>query len=104
MGELKTWSADLAGDGREAEIKFYENAMRLVRENFIYNFNRPELNYLTKEEAAFSVKFARFINEINVEKLVEVFNTALRDIAANANGKIVNFDVALKVCFLIRNQ
>lgn len=104
VSQLKTWGADLATDGREVEIKFYENAMRLVRENFIYNFNHPELNYLTREEAGFSVKFARFINEVNVEKLIEVFNKALRDIAANANGKIVNFDVALKVCFLIRNQ
>lgn len=104
VGELKSWAADLAADGREEEIKFYENAMRLVRENFIYNFGHPELNYMNTDEAAFSVKFARFINETNVEKLIEVFNLAMRDIAANANGKIVNFDVALKVCFLIRNQ
>ncbi len=76
--------------------------MRLIRENFIYNFKLPQLNYLNSTESAFSVRFARFINERNVEKLIEVFDKARIDIAGNANGKIVNLDVAIKVILLLK--
>lgn len=88
--------------GREKEIKFYEYAVRLIRENFIYNFKLPQLNYLNSAESAFSTKFARFITERNVEKLIEVFENARIDIAGNANGKIVNLDVAIKVILLLK--
>ncbi len=102
IADLKEWSAVLATLGREKEIKFYEYSVRLIRENFIYNFKLPQLNYLNSTESAFSVRFARFINERNVEKLIEVFDKARIDIAGNANGKIVNLDVAIKVILLLK--
>ena len=102
IADLKEWSAALATLGREKEIKFYEYSVRLIRENFIYNFKLPQLNYLNSTESAFSVRFARFINERNVEKLIEVFDKARIDIAGNANGKIVNLDVAIKVILLLK--
>lgn len=102
ISDLKEWGANLAGLGREKEVKFYEYAVRLIRENFIYNFNLPQLNYLNSSESAFSTKFARFITERNVEKLIEVFEKARIDIAGNANGKIVNLDVAIKVILLLK--
>ena len=65
---LKEWSTDLAALGREQEIKFYDYAQRLIRENFVYNFRVPDLLYLNREEAGFSKNFARFITENNAEK------------------------------------
>ncbi|MDE5687637.1 MAG: DNA polymerase III subunit delta, partial [Paramuribaculum sp.] len=70
VAELREWSATLSGLGRDKEMKFYCYAIRLMRENFIYNFKLPQLNYLSSTEAKFSTNFARFINERNVEKLV----------------------------------
>ncbi|MDE5673330.1 MAG: DNA polymerase III subunit delta, partial [Duncaniella sp.] len=67
---LKEWSSDLAALGREQEIKFYDYAQRLIRENFVYNFNVPDLLYLNREEAGFSKNFARFITENNAEKII----------------------------------
>lgn len=100
--ELKDWAADLADRGREQEMKFYAYSCRLIRENFIFNFNLPQLNYMSNTERAFSSKFARFITERNVEKLIEVLNNARTDIAGNANGKIVNLDLAVKVILLLK--
>ncbi len=100
--ELREWSNDIAALGREKEINFYDYALRLMRENFVFNYHVPELNYLNRSEAQFSVNFARFINERNVEKLAEVFDKARTDIAGNANGKIVNFDLAIKVILLLK--
>ena len=56
---------------------------------------------VAREEAAFSRNFARYINERNVIEISELFATAIRDIGQNANGKIVFFDMALKLIVLI---
>ena len=102
IAELRKWSEDLTALGREKEIRFYEYCSRLIRENFIFNFKLPQLNYLSLSESQFSVNFARFINERNVEKLIEVFDKARIDISGNGNGKIINFDVAIKVILLLK--
>lgn len=101
--DLREWSSDLTALGRERELSFYEYAIRLIRENFIFNFNTPDLNYMNRKETGFSTNFARFITERNVEKLIEVFDKARIDIAGNANGKVVNLDVAIKVILLLKS-
>lgn len=100
---LKEWSAEIAALGREQEVKFYDYARRLIRENFVYNFNVPSLLYLNRTEADFSKKFARFITENNAERIIAEMDRAAADIAGNANGKIVNFDFAIKMIILIKN-
>lgn len=100
---LKEWSADVAALGREQSVKFYDYSQRLIRENFIFNFNVPDLLYMNRNEAQFSQKFARFITENNAERIISEMNKAATDIAGNANGKIVNFDFAIKMIILIKN-
>ena len=56
---------------------------------------------MTGAEEEFSTRFSRFINEANVEKIIATFDKALIDISGNANGKIVNFDVAIKIIMLL---
>ncbi|MBD5241393.1 MAG: DNA polymerase III subunit delta [Barnesiella sp.] len=102
IADLKKWSEDLTAIGREREIRFYDYCCRLIRENFIFNFKLPQLNFLSASESQFSVNFARFINERNVEKLIDVFDKAIIDISGNGNGKIINFDVAIKVILLLK--
>ena len=100
--DLRVLGNKLAEGGRDAQVKFYDYAIRLLRENFLLNFNLPQLNHLTADEHAFSSRFAPFITERNIEKLIEVFTQARNDIAANANAKIVNLDTAVKTILLIR--
>ncbi|MDE6101288.1 MAG: AAA family ATPase [Paramuribaculum sp.] len=100
--KLREWAEDLAALGREVEMDFYDYATRMIRENFMLNFNRPALTYLSTTEQAFASKFARFITVGNVEKLIEVFTNARRDIGGNGNGKIVNLDVAIKTILLLK--
>lgn len=101
--ELRKWAYDLAALGREQQIKFYDYARRLIRENFIYNFGIEQLNYLNREESTFSKNFARFITEKNAERIIAEMDSAATDIAGNANAKIVNFDFAVKMIILIKN-
>lgn len=102
VANLRDWANDLAAAGREREVRFYDYAIRMIRENFMLNFATPGLNYLNSAEHDFSRRFARFITERNVEKLIEVFDKARIDIAGNGNGKIINLDVAVKVILLLK--
>ncbi len=99
--ELKRWSETMAGYGREKQKRIMVYFLRLVRENFMYNFQNPELVYMTQEEENFAKNFARFINEANVMEISELFTRIIRDIGQNANPKIVFFDMALKVIVLL---
>lgn len=100
---LKQWSVDVTSMGREQEVKFYDYCQRLIRENFVYRLNVPEITYLNRAEAQFSQRFARFITERNAEAIIRHMGEAARDITGNANGKIVNFDFAIKMIILIKN-
>ena len=102
--ELKQWSEEVAAFGREKQKRMLSYFMRQVRENFIFNFGKPELNYQTRSEEDFSRNFSRFINEANVLGICELFEKALRDIGQNANGKIVFFDLALQTIILIKKK
>ena len=74
----------------------------MVRENYIYNIREPQINYMTSQEEDFSVKFSPFINELNVIKMLDEFNKAEIDIAGNGDGKIILFDLAIKITILIK--
>ena len=99
--ELKAWSEQMGAMGREKQKRFLEYFLRLVRENFMYNFQNEELCYMTQREEEFARNFARFINEANIMDISDLANLAIRDIGQNANAKIVFFDMALKMIVLI---
>ena len=100
--DLKDWSEEVADFKREKGCFFLNYVAKMVRENFIYNIGNPTLNYMRKEEETFSVKFSPFINERNINVIVEEVDKAVRDISRNANMKIVLFDFALKMTIAIK--
>ena len=99
--DLRKWSDTMAGFGREKQKRFLEYFLRLVRENFMYNFQQEELTYMTQEEEIFARNFARFINEANVLSIYDLANKAIRDIGQNANAKIVFFEFTLQMIVLL---
>ena len=102
VGELRKWSNNVAEFGREKCCRFMEYCERLTGENYIYNLRNPQLVALDYEESKFSTNFARFINERNVEQLRRLFIEARRDIAGNANAKIVLFDIAVSIILYLK--
>ncbi|MBQ2199726.1 MAG: DNA polymerase III subunit delta, partial [Bacteroidaceae bacterium] len=102
--EMKQWSEEVAALGRERQKSFLVYCQHMLRENFIYNFHRPDLNYMNEQESQFAVKFAPFINERNVIGIMTELSLAQRDIEQNANPKILFFDFALKMIVLIKNR
>jgi DNA polymerase-3 subunit delta' len=102
LKDLKEWSETIASNGREWQKRFLQYCQRMIRENFISNFGRPELNYMTESERQFSVKFAPFVNENNIIGLMETLSDAQRDIEQNVNSKMVFFDLSLKTIMLMK--
>lgn len=99
--DLRRWSETLAAFGREKQKRFLEYFLRLLRENFMYNFHQQDLCYMTQAEEDFARNFARFVNEANVLPIYDMTNKAIRDIGQNANAKIVFFDFALQMIVLL---
>lgn len=101
--DLKVWSEEAADMGREKEKRFLAYTQRMLRENYIYNLHIPEISYLNSREEQFSTRFAPFIHERNIISLMNELSRAESDISQNANGKIVFFDLAIKMIMLLKS-
>lgn len=102
LTKLKAWSETIASMKREKSRRFLAYATRQVRENFISNLHTPGLNYMTREEEQFSIKFAPFINAGNVERLMNELDRASQEIQGNGNARIILFDMAVRTTILIK--
>ncbi|NDV59918.1 DNA polymerase III subunit [Bacteroides sp. 519] len=100
--EMKLWSEQVAGMGRERQKNLLDYCQRMIRENFIFNLHKPELVYMTTDENNFATRFAPFINERNVMQLMEELSEAEKHIQQNVNAKMVFFDFALKMIVLLK--
>lgn len=100
--EMKQWSEQVAALGRERQKELLAYCQRLIRENFIYNFHQREMNYMTRPEQEFAVRFAPFINERNVMGIMHELSEAQIHIEQNVNPKMVFFDFSLKMIVLLK--
>lgn len=101
--EMRQWSEEVAQMGRERQKHLLQYCQRLIRENFVYNFQRQDtLNYMMPDESQFARNFARFVNERNVIGIMNELSKAEDDIECNVNAKMVFFDFALKMIVLLK--
>ena len=101
---MKQWSEQVAALGRERQKGMLEYCQRMIRENFIMNFRRNEMLYLTPEERNFSVNFSPFVNENNIFGIVEEISEAQKHVEQNVNAKMIFFDMALRMIVWIKNR
>lgn len=99
---LKLWSEQMAQLGRESEIRFLQNAQKLLRENFLVRLGQPSLNYMSRDEQEFAQKFASFIHERNVVGIMEEFATAEMQLVQNGNAKIIFFHLGIILYTLLK--
>jgi len=104
LKRLRQWSLDMSGIGREKQKHFLQYAQQQVRENYIRNIGQPDLNYQMEAERDFSVKFAPFIHEGNVEGIMNQLDLAERQIEQNGNAKMIFFDLCLQMIVLIKKS
>jgi DNA polymerase-3 subunit delta' len=104
LKRLRQWSMEMADAsvGREKQKHFLQYAQQQVRENYIRNLSQPELNYQLAAERDFSVKFAPFIHNGNVEGIMTQLELAEKQIEQNGNAKVIFFDLCLQMIVLIK--
>ena len=100
--EMKRTADELAALTREQQRAFLTYAQHMVRENFIRRFRSDDLNYLRPDEAEFSIRFSRFVNERNVFDFTNELAEAERHIAQNGNSKMIFFDLSLRITVLLK--
>ena len=101
---MKKWSEQVAALGRERQKGMLEYCQRMIRENFIMNFGRNEMLYLSPEERNFSVNFSPFVNENNIFGIMEEISDAQKHVEQNVNAKMIFFDMALRMIVWIKNR
>ena len=101
--DMKQWSEQVAGLGREQQKAFLTYCQHMIRENFIFNFHCTEMNYMAVAEQQFATRFAPFVNERNVMGIMHELSEAQIHIEQNVNPRMVFFDFSLKMIVLLKN-
>jgi DNA polymerase-3 subunit delta' len=91
-----SWIDENSKIGREKQKQFLQYGLEIFRDCLMFNFGSPNLLRHTGDEKEFIVKFSRFVNQRNYEKLLEEFNSAFYHVERNANPKILFMDLILK--------
>lgn len=102
INKLLEWSEEMARIGRDRQKSFFIFALRLIREYFMMNLNKPRLLYLNEKEKAWGENFAPFINERNIIPFSKEFERGIKHISMNGNPRIIFLDTALRTAKLIR--
>lgn len=103
IATLAGWVDEMSALGRERQKQFLKYATRMIRENFMLNLKAEDIIYLSEQEKEFSSRFSRFVNTGNVLPIADEINKASVHIENNASGKIVLFDMGLKMAKLLKN-
>ena len=99
---MKSFADEMYSLGREKQKNFLAFCQRQIRENFIKSLHKPSLNYMNKDEAAFSGNFSPYVNERNVVDLMDELSLAERHISQNVNSKMVFFDLSMRIIVLLK--
>lgn len=99
--ELLEWAETVAALGREEQKQWLENSLRLIRDSYMLTAGVAQITFLTDREYEFCRKFAPYIHNGNVERVVDEMELAMRQIVQNGNPRIVFPHFALSISKLI---
>ncbi len=103
--ELILWAEEVAKTGRETQKKFLQYCIAVMRQAMLINFNVKQLAYMRIHVDGFQLdKFAPFIHENNVLKIVKELEDAMYHIERNGNSKIILTDLSIKLTRLLHKK
>lgn len=104
VAALRKWSEAVAALKREKTRRFLAYMNRQLRLNYLFNLHNDDITPMMSVDRQFSLRFAPFIHGANVEEIMHEVDMAARDIAGNANARIVLFDLAVSLIMLIKKS
>ncbi len=103
--ELILWSEEVARTGRETQKNFLLYCLGVIRQAMLINYNAADLAYMQIHVDGFKLqKFAPFIHENNVEKIVQELESAIYHIERNGNARIVLTDLSIRLTRLLHKK
>ncbi|KAA6302488.1 MAG: DNA polymerase III subunit gamma/tau [Candidatus Ordinivivax streblomastigis] len=99
---MRVTADQFAAMGRDKQKAFFAYCQRMMRENFLYRLQQPEINYMNRKEAEFAVNFHPFVKENNIIEFMDELALAERHIEANVNSRMIFFDLSMKIAVLLK--
>lgn len=105
INDLISWSAQLAGLGRETQKKFLHYCIDMFRQALLLNYQAAELVYAEPKIESFKLEnFAPFVNGNNIQDIFTELSDAIYHIERNGNAKIILTDLSIKLTRLIHKN
>jgi DNA polymerase III subunit delta' len=102
MQGLSAFSDQMAKESRETCKSFLRFGLEVIRNCLLINYTKDALVKTISHEKTFYVKFAPFINHINIASFVEEYNKAIYHIERNVHTGMVFFDLSLNTAKLLK--
>ncbi len=99
--ELIEWADAVASSGREEQKRLLSYCARMLRSSYMLSAGMEGVSYLWGEERDFCQKFAPFIGNHNIERLIGELTSASEQVARNGNPRMIFPHFALTVSKLI---
>ncbi|MDR0866530.1 MAG: DNA polymerase III subunit delta' [Candidatus Symbiothrix sp.] len=99
---MKAKAEQFAAMGRDKQKSFLAYAQRMIRENFLYCLQVPEINYMNRKEVDFAVNFHPYVHAGNIMEFVEELALAEKHIESNVNPRMIFFDLSMKIAVLLK--
>ena len=94
--DIEAWVTETSKFSRDQLKNFFLYSISMLRDSFLYNYNKTDLVVLNKKEMEFVKKFSPYILPERAMRMVEELELAYAHIEQNGNAKIVLFDMAIK--------
>ncbi len=103
--ELILWSDEVAKTGRETQKNFLKYCLAVMRQALLSNYGAHELVYMKIHVDGFQLeKFAPFVHENNIERIVDEIESAIYHIERNGNSKIILTDLSIRLTRLLHKK
>ncbi len=99
---VSSWVDDISKIGRAHQKDFLKYAIHLIRQCAMNNYGAEDLVTIKGDERVFMQKFAPFVNHLNLQDYITLFNDARNHIDRNANAKILFTDLSYQVLILLK--
>lgn len=100
---VSKWVDEISKIGRAKQKDFLKYALHLIRQCSLLNYGVDDLLTIKGDERVFMQKFAPFVNHLNLEDYISLFNEARNHIDRNANARILFTDLSYRLLMILKS-
>lgn len=102
--KLIEWCNNFSTLNREEIKQFFSESVRIIRLCYLRTIGMNSLTHTSNAEDAFITKFHPYINDLNIEPIVDAFEKCHLDITRNGNNRAVMTHFTLTLCKYISKK